>query len=478
MKKEELKKRGRGCYKLTLLQHCTYERRAKQESAKRNERGRRKEISTTKSMLSGVITLSLAVAAFASAESILMTEVFVIPIRPETFDWREDGRYDQFSYQPSLLNAPDLPSWIHYTYSKRDHHGFLYGVAPRNQKYFQLEIVGLNKHTYETRYKVLDMKVLEKENLTKYEVHLKIDNLNVEDMFNRNRTEQLLDIFRKKLWKDATDLYATFLASAVELGARLPLKPSEGEGVVIRLGSSMPFSQELNELQEEVKPLWKLPFCPRDFKRTSVERLFREAGFALDWCSFRLVIRKEVEQEQQSLQHESARRGQSMNVVGLSASGISEHTEWRWARSTKASVPTRSYFNEIVTTIFVPTILLLVLAALLSTVLCLNHEKMNDPESEDYFNELFNVFLARNQVAREKREISSGEGVSNNNIQMVQYATIERGTLKSLSAQPSSPNDSLLRSPRISNERCNPYIRPNPPPYTGPPNLIGIRADF
>lgn len=51
----------------------------------------------------------------------------------------------------------------------------------------------------------------------------------------------------------------------------------------------MPFSQELNELQEEVKPLWKLPFCPRDFKRTSVERLFREAEFALDWCSFRLV---------------------------------------------------------------------------------------------------------------------------------------------------------------------------------------------
>lgn len=202
------------------------------------------------------------------------------------------ARSDQFSYQPSLLNAPDLPSWIHYTYSKRDHHGFLYGVAPKDRKYFQvnhafrsykqtaelsersltrtndgfqLEIVGLNKHTYETRYKVLDMNVLEKENLTKYEVHLKIDNLNVEDMFDRNRTEELLDIFRsvdktegkssldrifdtspyvrlsfplffllfprrKRLWKDATDLYVTFLASAVDLGARLPLKPSEGEG--------------------------------------------------------------------------------------------------------------------------------------------------------------------------------------------------------------------------------------------------------
>ncbi|KAF3425724.1 hypothetical protein E2986_11017 [Frieseomelitta varia] len=374
-------------------------------------------------MLSCVTAFSL-MTAFANGESILMTEVFVIPIRPETFDWSGDVRSDQFSYQPSLLNAPDLPSWIHYTYSKRDHHGFLYGVAPKDRKYFQvihpretsdtyihtfaatdfcidnhyldesvqndnntkvprqknnrritdnfqLEIVGLNKHTYETRYKVLDMNVLEKENLTKYEVHLKIDNLNVEDMFDRNRTEVLLDIFRKRLWKDAADLYVTFLASAIELGARLPLKPSEGEGVVIRLGSSMPFSQELNELQEEVKPLWKLPSCPRDFKRTSVERLFREAEFALDWCSFRLV-----EQEQQSLQQESARRGPSLNVLELPASGISEHTEWRWARSTKASIPTRSYFEEIATTIFVPAILLLVLAALLSTVLCLDREKM------------------------------------------------------------------------------------------------------
>ncbi|XP_068978166.1 epsilon-sarcoglycan isoform X1 [Bombus flavifrons] len=423
-------------------------------------------------MLSFVVALSL-MTAFANAESILMTEVFVIPIRPETFDWSGDARSDQFSYQPSLLNAPDLPSWIHYTYSKRDHHGFLYGVAPKDRKYFQLEIVGLNKHTYETRYKVLDMNVLEKENLTKYEVHLKIDNLNVEDMFDRNRTEELLDIFRKRLWKNAMDLYVTFLASAVELGARLPLKPSEGEGVVIRLGSSVPFSQELNELQEEVKPLWKLPFCPRDFKRTSVERLFREAEFALDWCSFRLV-----EQEQQSLQQESARRGPSMNVLDLPASGISEHTEWRWARSTKANIPTRSYFEEIATTIFVPAILLLVLAALLSTVLCLDREKMHDPESEQYFYELFNIFLGKKQRTSEKRETSTGEGVSNNNIQMVQYAAIERGTLKSLSAQPSSPNDSLIPSPRISNERCNPYIRPNPPPYTGPSNLAGIRADF
>ncbi|XP_015179131.1 PREDICTED: epsilon-sarcoglycan isoform X3 [Polistes dominula] len=314
----------------------------------------------------------IILTTFANAENILMTEVFVIPIRPETFNWNPDGKYDQFTYQPSLLNAPDLPSWIHYVHSKRDHGGFLYGVAPKNQKYFQLEIVGLNKHTYETKYKVLDINVLEKQNLTRYEVNLKIDNLNVEDTFGRNRTEKLLHIFRNKLWTTAMDLYVTFLASAVELGARLPLKPGESEGVVMRLGSSVQFSQELIELQEEVKPLWKLlPSCPRDFKRTSVERLFREAGFLLDWCSFRLI-----ESDEQNFQRESARRGPSMNIVGLPSSGISEHTEWQWARSTKADIPTRSYFKEIVTTIFVPTTLLLLLATSLSTALCLHRDKI------------------------------------------------------------------------------------------------------
>lgn len=59
--------------------------------------------------------------------------------------------------------------------------------------------------------------------------------------------------------------------------------------VVIRIGSRAHLSPELIKLQKEVKPLWKHTSCPRDFKRTTVERTFRDAGFALDWCVFRLV---------------------------------------------------------------------------------------------------------------------------------------------------------------------------------------------
>ncbi|XP_043268170.1 epsilon-sarcoglycan isoform X2 [Venturia canescens] len=421
-------------------------------------------------MYSSVLLLGLF-TAFASSEIIQVSEVFVIPVGPDLFDWSVDSKRAEYSYQASLLNAPDLPSWIHYTYSKRHRQGFLYGVAPKGQQDFQLEIVGLNKQTYETAYKVLDMSVRDRENITKYEVQVKIDNLNVEDAFDRRRLERLLDVFRNVLWVEAKDIYLTFLASAVEFGARLPLDPEEPEGVVIRLGSTVPFSNDLNEFQEEIKPLWRRSPCPRDFKKTTRERVFREAGFLLDWCLFHLI------EDNQSPYQESARRGPSMNVISRPSSVISEHSEWRWARPNKADIPTRSYMKEIATTVFIPAALLLMLAGLLSTGLCLHHEKMKDPESELYFYELFNIFRAETRESQ-KREPSPVEGVSNNGVQMVQYATSERGTLRSLSAKPPSPSNSLLRSPRATDDRCNPYIRPNPPPYTGPSNITGLRVNF
>lgn len=40
------------------------------------------------------------------------------------------------------------------------------------------------------------MDVQEKENITKYEVYLKIDNLNIDDTFDALRMERLLNVFR------------------------------------------------------------------------------------------------------------------------------------------------------------------------------------------------------------------------------------------------------------------------------------------
>lgn len=171
--------------------------------------------------------------ALARDETVLKTEVFEIVVDPAMFNWTYEGVKDQFVYQASLLNGPDLPSWINYVYSERHHCGFLYGVPPEKLENTRvpLEIVALNTQNYETRVEHVNIVITEKLNRAKYQVHMKINNLNVDDMFDVNKMENLKDVFRKQLWMDSEDdIYPTFLSSAIKLGARKPLNPNEGEG--------------------------------------------------------------------------------------------------------------------------------------------------------------------------------------------------------------------------------------------------------
>ncbi|XP_067000391.1 epsilon-sarcoglycan isoform X1 [Anabrus simplex] len=476
----------------------------------------------------GVLLLFLS---FVHSENVHMTKVFILPIEPGMFNWTLQGNRDQFSYRPSLLNAPDLPTWMHYIYSKVHHTGFLYGVPPVNQPDLELEIVGLNRRNYETRRRVVNMNIQPKEDPARYEVQLKIDNLNVEDMFDSYRLNRLLDVFRRKLWQESEDdLYVTFLASAVQLGARLPLKPNEGEGVVLRLGSRFEFSSSLVELQEEVKPLWKLGSCPRDFKRTSVDRLFREEGFALDWCAFRLLTVKEADRSS-SLQH-SARY--DADLLDHHHHSLGFGREERWSRPSKSQVPQRSYISEFAFTILVPMFVMIILVIILSLILCFHHEGMDD-DSSTYFESVFDIFedyfrmthcsnCLCDDLGNQHMQLSVSPSCDSRNtcsstvnarhhaatrskrnkempaVQMVQYSAVHRAThtLRSLSSQrdvsnsPSeacsttvshsrtaSPNSSLPRTstPRVSMER-NSYYRPNPPPYSGSSCSGGNRADF
>ncbi|KAF5286543.1 hypothetical protein FQR65_LT12547 [Abscondita terminalis] len=228
-----------------------------------------------------------------NAHNITKTEVFVIHLKPSLFNWTYEGSPDQFVYQPSLLHYPDLPSWINYYYSHNHLTGYLYGVPPDNlYSDVHIEVVALNRKTYETKHQVITIRVNEKLNPAKNEVHLKIDNLNVEDMFDHERIERLKNVFRRTLWKESSkDMHLTFLASAIQLGARLPPNPNEGEGVVLRIGSKAHLSSELTKLQKEVKPLWKHTSCPRDFKRTTVERFFRTPD--LRWIGARFGCSRE-----------------------------------------------------------------------------------------------------------------------------------------------------------------------------------------
>lgn len=125
----------------------------------------------------------------------------------------------------------------------------------------------------------------------------------------------------------------------------------------------MPFSKQLVELQEEVRPLWKVPQCPRDYKRTSVERFFRDAGFLLDWCSFRLY------EDNNSASHPSITNEKLLNAQ-------ENFEEDRWQPFSKLDLPIRQYGQELMVSILVPVLLMIALASILSFLLCFEHEDL------------------------------------------------------------------------------------------------------
>ncbi|XP_037295880.1 alpha-sarcoglycan isoform X2 [Manduca sexta] len=385
-----------------------------------------------------ILLLTTWVVVSAHVHNAVETEMFAIPISPNLFNWTYQEFDQQYRFHASMQGKPELPSWLRYIYSGRHHSGFIFGTPPRGTKQpITLEVIGLNRQDFETRRVLLTLRVQPKQNMARHEVELKIDNLNVEDLLDEHRMTRLKDILRTKLWTESSqDLYATFLASAIDLGARLPLKPSDGEGLVVRLGSSTPFSSELMRLREEVRPLSRLPSCPREYKRTTVERLFRDAGLTLDWCSFELYNTIYKERSTQHLEYLT----EIPNTSKKSKPKVLDTREL-WNAPSRHSLPTRSYARQLTAAVAAPLVLLLLSVAALTAVVCFHYAAITHRSSK--------VELCR-----------YGTG----NTEQTQVA--DNTSTKSLGV---SPNNSLARpySPKSTTNLASNYNRPQPPPYMG-----------
>ncbi|XP_037792366.1 alpha-sarcoglycan-like [Penaeus monodon] len=371
------------------------------------------------------------------------------------------------TYRPSLLNMPDLPSWLHY--SPAHHSGFVYGVPPEGISQFQLEVVQRDKSTYNTSHRVYNVDVLEQPRKP-YEVRFKITNWNVEEMLVHKGWEKLMSVLTEDLWEEsAADLNVTYLTSATQKGDRLPARPDEREGVYIGYGSSAKFSSSLYRLEQEVKILWSHRPCPSYYKKTSYERFFREENFAVDWCNFKLHDNSGDMMyggHDDSRDHEEGHRSPVISAL---------ENEGRVYLRSREQITKRSYTLDVVHTILIPLVVMLVLLALLTLAMCCHRNNM-DQQSSDFFDELFDDF-PRIPATQD--------------IQMVQYASIHRATeaLRALKGREHSPHpstattttqaDTLPRSctaspsstlPRNStlSRRFEDYAtltRPDPPPY-------------
>ena len=169
------------------------------------------------------------------------------------------------------------------------------------------------------------------------------------------------------------DIHLTFADSAVDLGGRRPLKPSHKDGVIIRLGSRSNFSEPLFALDSETQPLRKHQTC--SYKRISVERYFRQAGFAIDWCSFRLIEKVES----------TKKTAKIIEIFSPSDESLS------WKLPKRSLMPRESKIAEILTSMVIPLIILAIFSALLGSLLwsdC-NSEKQT---SNIFIDSLFDVF--------------------------------------------------------------------------------------
>ncbi|KAL7039859.1 hypothetical protein ACKWTF_000150 [Chironomus riparius] len=295
-----------------------------------------------------------------SVEQIHIHELFTLMIKPTLFNFSNSLSNEQIRYRPSLLGRPSLPSWMNFQFSKERNLGYLYGSA--TEKYanreIKIEIIALNKLTYETQRVVIPFRISFKP-APMNRIEMKITNYNWEHMTDMGRVKNLKGIFME-LWPESyRDLSIVFMESAVRLGARLPLKPSNREGVIVHLGSNAQLSSRLIELDQEIKPLSKLSTCT--FKRTKVQQIFQSAGFMIDWCAFKIITQDETStmSEESTVQHES-----------------SMLTSKTWNGIAKDELPARNYSEELAVSIAIPAVIFSFVVALLTIILCFHHEKL------------------------------------------------------------------------------------------------------
>lgn len=260
-------------------------------------------------------------------------------------------------YRPAMRGKPNLPSWMNFQFSKERNLGYIYGSPTSNyaNKKFEIEIVGLNKQTYETRRIIIPFEIVKKP-APASRIEMKITNLNWVHLTDLGRVENLKGIFTHDLWPESLeDLNIVFMESAIRLGSRVPLKPQNREGVIVHLGSKAPLSDRLVELNEEIAPLAKLTTCT--FKKTKVQTIFQNAGFQVDWCAFKIITEEATPSPESSSE----------------ASMLSQKA---WTGPTRDELPERNYSEEIAIAVAIPSVWFAFLVALLTVVLCFKHEKL------------------------------------------------------------------------------------------------------
>lgn len=141
--------------------------------------------------------------------------------------------------------------------------------------------------------------------------------------------------------------------------------------VIVHLGSFAKFSERLKQLQEEIRPLYKLSSCT--YKRTSVQKIFENVGFKLDWCAFK-IVGAEIDPEVSHHTHDNT----NSNKVNFNTPDavILRRREDRWHGLHRSDIPIRNYIDEFAFAFAIPGMIFGVLCGILTAILCFRHPKL------------------------------------------------------------------------------------------------------
>ncbi|XP_006817594.1 epsilon-sarcoglycan-like, partial [Saccoglossus kowalevskii] len=187
-------------------------------------------------------------------------------------------------FKASSTGKPGLPAWLKYIQEdpKMDT-AYLYGTpTPSDIGTASIEIVAFNADTYDTKILAITISVEENHVPNSYFVTFNVTNKDVGDMYSPdpNSGKMTIDAFVgtvKTIWSDAQNLAVADITSSLDAGGRVPI-PGQPTGVVIQIGSQSDFSSGIKNAA--VSP------CEASFQ------IFTDNGFDINWCYFNTTVKE------------------------------------------------------------------------------------------------------------------------------------------------------------------------------------------
>ncbi|RWS30331.1 O-phosphoseryl-tRNA(Sec) selenium transferase-like protein [Leptotrombidium deliense] len=353
--------------------------------------------------------------AAKTPQSLVTSEAFSAEIHRQYFGNAFTAK-DEIEYEASVVGKPDLPHWMFFRNVNSTEKAFLYG-SPETVGDFDIEIIAMNKHSYDTFKHTMNFRVIPRESKLSqtYEVELKFTNLNIEEMYDDTKTRALLEIFKQRLWIGSDDVYITLIAAPLDVGGRLPVDPNDKEGVVIRIGSTDEFTQDLLDLRRETDQIKNRNPCPRKYKATTAQYLFREKDFYPDWCAFRLITPNT----------ESSTEPGETTTQFYATHPLSEMDD---EYTFKTTFPTRDYTLDVMYSFIIPSIIGIMIVSSLSCLLFYreNLEK-NVQQVFTVINYVRNQMEKYNSIQRASVQLQQ-LGKNRNNLPSSSYSSLQRPT--------------------------------------------------